>query len=137
MSGRRRSVGGLLAAFAVVAMLAACEHGPAYGPPPTDVAALVIANTNLKFEPSQIAVHVGDTVEWRNQSPFSHSVTDDPAWAHGEGDAILPPGAAPFNSGLIPKGEVFRHAFTVPGTYRYFSIPFENFGMTGTVTVLP
>jgi len=138
-AGRAIRIGSFpaIAAAAALLVLAGCAEGPAYGPVPKDVAAVVIANTNLKFEPAVVTVHAGDTVEWRNQSLFNHSVTDDPAWAHGEGDAMLPAGAAPFNSGLIGHGQVFRYTFTVPGTYHYFCIPHENFAMLGTVVVEP
>jgi plastocyanin len=50
-------------------------------------------------------------------------------------DALLPKGAKPFNSGFLKAGQVYRHRFTVPGTYRYFCLLHEAAGMVGTVVV--
>jgi plastocyanin len=47
----------------------------------------------------------------------------------------LPPGVAGFDSGLIAEGDSFSRKFDKPGTYRYFCIPHEGAGMTGTVVV--
>lgn len=97
-----------------------------------------IGMTNtLKFTPHQVTVHVGDTVVWHNGSALSHTVTDVPKLASQAGDATLPKGAKPFNSGYINPGQSYSHTFTVPGTYHYFCIPHEATGMTGVVIVKP
>ena len=95
-----------------------------------------------RFTPSQITVKVDTTVTFRNEADDAHTVTayeDD-----------LPAGAGYFSSGtfgseaeardglsesLIKKDEVFEWTFTEPGTYRYFCIPHEADGMTGTIVV--
>jgi plastocyanin len=37
----------------------------------------------------------------------------------------------------VSPGEVYRHMFTIPGTYRYFCMPHESSGMLGQVVVEP
>lgn len=118
--------------------LGACGiTGPAYGPESPEVAQIVEMTIGLDFIPVRIAVYEGDVVEWRNTSPFTHTVTADPALAENPENVRLPPGAAPFHSGNVPPGEIFRHTFTVSGTYRYFCVPHQGSGMVGTVLVSP
>ena len=125
-------------AFAVVAAmtaLAACsETGPAFGPPTANTAGTVIM-TGLRFHPETTYVKVGDTVEWRNQSSFTHSVNANPV--RFPDNVSIPAGAAPFDSGRLPPGAVYRHTFDVPGTYNYVCLPHVDFGMAGTVVVQP
>lgn len=91
----------------------------------------------LKFTPQTVTVHVGDTVVWHNGSALTHTVTDVPKLASKQGDATLPKGAKPFNSGYLNPGQSYSHTFTVPGTYHYFCIPHEATGMVGVVIVNP
>jgi plastocyanin len=115
--------------------LAACsETGPAYGPPTANARATIIM-TGLHFYPETTHVKIGDIVEWRNQSSFTHSVNADPA--RFPNDVSIPAGAAPFDSGRIPSGAIYSHTFTVPGTYRYVCLPHVDFSMAGTVVVEP
>ncbi|RME57663.1 MAG: halocyanin, partial [Candidatus Dadabacteria bacterium] len=74
-------------------------------------------------------------VEWTNTSPIVHTVTADPKKATLEDSTKLPKGAKPFNSGNLEPNAVFRHTFTVPGTYRYFCIPHEAAMMRGEIVV--
>ena len=105
-------------------LLAACGWGgPAYAPPAED-AAVVEMSTWLSFDPATIAVKAGDTVEWRNTSPFTHSVTSTSA-------------IETFDSGPVKPGQVFRHTFTQAGTYPYVCKPHEEHDMRGTVVVEP
>jgi len=123
------------AMIVALSALAACsETGPAYGPPSANARASIIMS-GLHFQPDTTYVKVGDTVEWRNQSSFTHSVNADPA--RFPEDVSLPAGAAPFDSGRIPPGGIYSHAFTAPGTYKYVCLPHVDFGMTGTVVVEP
>jgi plastocyanin len=125
-------MGGMLAAL----LLAGCGlTGPAHGPAPTDAAAVVEMTNGLAFSPDRIVIPAGGTVEWRNISLFEHTVTADPAMAAVASHVLLPSGAAPFSSGAIPAGEVYRHTFEVPGTYRYVCGPHEDEAMTGTLIV--
>lgn len=119
-------------------LLGACgTGGPAYAPPGADVAATVKMTTALSFSPDRVTVRVGDIVEWRNRSLFTHTVTADPAKAADPAHVALPPGATAFESGPVPAGQIFRHRFTVPGTYKYVCLPHEGFGMRGTIVVEP
>ena len=125
-------------AFASVFGLAACgRSGPAYRTKTPGDATVVTMHIKLKFNPANIAVQVGDTVEWRNRSLFTHTVTADKSLAKNPEHVVLPVGAEPFDSGDIPPGEVFRHTFTVAGEYAYFCIPHERHNMLGKVTVNP
>jgi plastocyanin len=87
------------------------------------------------YRPSTVEVLVGQTVEWQNDGQVSHSVTDDPARANQPGDALLPAGVKPFNSGNVMPGGRFRHAFMQPGRYRYFCLTHEGDKMVGEVIV--
>lgn len=121
---------------AVLPSLGACGlGGPAYGPA-SDAAAVVDMRDSLAFEPDAVRIKVGETVEWRNRSVYTHSVTDDPARAKDAVDAQLPEGAEPFSASVAP-GQVYHHSFTVPGTYRYFCTAHEDWGMHGQVIVAP
>jgi plastocyanin len=110
--------------------------GPAHGPASPDAGAAVHMGF-ASFSPETVNIHLGQTVEWQNTSLITHSVTDDPRLARDPRDAIVPPGAATFNSGDIPAGQVFSYKFTVAGTYKYFCTHHESDGMTGTVVVAP
>ena len=125
-------------AFASVFGLAACgRSGPAYRTKTPGEATVVTMHIKLKFSPANITVQVGDTVEWRNKSLFTHTVTADKSLAKNPEHVVLPVGAEPFDSGDIPPGEVFRHTFTVSGEYAYFCIPHERHNMLGRVMVNP
>jgi plastocyanin len=92
---------------------------------------------DLTFEPARFIVQAGDTVEWKNTSGQAHTVTADARRAAEGKDVVLPPGAAPFDSGRIAPGSSYRHTFTAPGTYRYICVPHADFGMTGELVVRP
>jgi len=131
-----RAAHGAVHALAVVILGAAGLVLAAPGQ--ADAATVTVGMTNtLKFTPQTLTVHVGDTVLWKNGSALSHTVTDVPKLASKAGDATLPKGAKPFNSGYIDPGQSYSHTFTVPGTYHYFCIPHEATGMTGVVIVKP
>jgi plastocyanin len=89
------------------------------------------------YRPSSIQISAGQTIEWENDGQVSHSVTDDPARADQPGDALLPLGVTPFNSGSVMPGGNFRHTFTKPGRYRYFCLTHEADRMIGEVIVQP
>jgi plastocyanin len=108
--------------------------GPAYAPPAARAAATVDMGF-MSFEPSVVTIRAGEAVEWRNTSPITHTVTDDPKQAKKAGDAVLPRGAATIYSNDIAAGQTYLHTFTVPGTYHYFCEHHETHGMVGTVIV--
>jgi len=103
-----------------------------------------VGMTAVAFDPPQVEVEAGETVEWYNSSSRAHTVT-------ASEDAI-PEGAAYFASGgfdsesaareawrdgegAIDSGERYSHAFEVPGSYEYVCIPHEQAGMRGRVVV--
>ena len=124
---------GLLA----LASLAGCGlGGRAHGPPSPNASAVVDMGF-ASFQPERVHIRAGQSVEWRNTSVITHSVTDDGRLASKPQDAAVPTGATPFRSGDIHAGDVFSTAFPLPGTYKYFCTHHEGDGMVGTVVVEP
>jgi plastocyanin len=123
------------AAFAVLFVASCGLSGPAHKEPPKGPA--VVDLGFMVFKPVNLTVHRGETVEFRNTSLITHTVTDEPAKAEYKQFAGLPAGAAPFDSGKIKAGAVYNHTFTVPGVYKYYCEIHDKHGMAGTVTVLP
>jgi plastocyanin len=117
--------------------LTACGlGGAAYQSSPNGDAAVVEMTNTWSFVPDDLTVRVGQTVEWRNRSIFTHTVTDDRETAEDPADAVLPAGAETFSFEIAP-GEIHRRVFHVPGTYRYFCEPHEGFDMVGRLVVEP
>lgn len=92
----------------------------------------------FRFDPERVEISVGDTVEWTARTE-GHNVSAYPDAAR---QVQLPDGAEPFASypegesyRIIPVGEAYRHAFTVPGEYVYVCVPHVGEGMIGTVVV--
>ncbi len=95
----------------------------------------VTMSADLRFVPDTVEVQVGDTVVWTNTSQEVHTVTAHPERVRDPDQVTLPEGAAPFDSGNMFEGDVFRHVFTVPGTYAYVCVPHDLAGMVGVVVV--
>jgi plastocyanin len=134
--------GQTISAQSLQAALAAPNHVTAGG---GDAAVFV-----ARFQPSTIAVSVGQTVTWTNPDSFTpHTVTfgnvaGAPQNASGTdrpGHATISanPPAPGVNSGFIgagrPLGTDFSVTFTTPGTYQYICLLHVDLGMTGSVTV--
>src|ERR1700740_1258444 len=83
------------------------------------------------FQPAQVTIKVGETVEWQNVGNEVHHATSDPSLAIKGADVTDPPGAKPFDSGFLKPGQSFSLTFSVPGTYRYTCVVHEAKGMTG------
>lgn len=123
------------AAAAVLALAAIPLSGAARqaaGP-----AAVVDMTFGLKFAPAEVRIRAGQSVEWRNKSFLTHTVTFDPAQAQDPSRVSLPQGVEPFDSGEVAPGATWRHTFTRPGTYRYFCKPHEDHAAGGVVVVAP
>jgi plastocyanin len=117
------------------APLSACgAFGPAHRAE-RQAGVAAVEMSGFSFAPAEIQIRVGETVEWRNVSFFTHTVTCDRSKAADPAHIALPQGASPFDSGRIPAGELWRRTFTAPGTYRYVCLPHEDEGMLGTVIV--
>ncbi len=97
----------------------------------------VLLTDDLRFVPDTLRVPAGTTVLWRNTGTMIHTVTADPAAVRNPDRISLPPGAEPFDSGILRGGESFRHTFTVSGTYVYECSPHEMVGMRGVIIVTP
>jgi plastocyanin len=111
--------------------------GTALGAQPATGGLEVTMTDNLRYLPEVLQVRVGDTVVWRNTSNLVHTVTADPARVRDPAMVSLPAGAAPFDSGSMQEGDIFRHTFTVPGTYTYLCAPHDRMGMVGRIVVMP
>lgn len=118
----------------VIVLLAGCAPG---GPARGDV-----AMQDHDFVPDRLTIQAGQMVTWVNDSTQMHTVTayqdSLPAGAAYFASGDLPSERAArdeLSAGLIGPGESFSVTFDVPGTYRYFCIPHEAQGMTGTVVV--
>ena len=81
-------------------------------------AATAVAVVDVAFEPEDMRIPVGTTVDWTNEDPFAHTVTAND-------------GA--FDSGTIDAGQTFSQLFDEPGTFDYFCDIHPS--MTGRVTV--
>ena len=127
-----------------VGLASASYHSEAYGGGTTDkakrtssdVAVVIELTPRLQFIPAKLTVTVGDTVQWRNVSPFGHTVTADASRATYPSNVALPDGVKPFDLSLR-GGQSVRYTFDKPGVYRYICLPHEGAGMLGTVEVKP
>jgi plastocyanin len=81
------------------------------------ISAGVVAVDNA-FQPSEVVVEVGGTVQWTNAGSAPHTITAD---------------TRGFDSGLVPPGGEYVRTFTQPGTFTYQCILHP--GMVGTVRV--
>ncbi|MFC4549774.1 MULTISPECIES: plastocyanin/azurin family copper-binding protein [Halorussus] len=83
----------------------------------------------LTFEPAELTVTSGTTVEWVWESD-SHNVVveSQPEGANWEGT----PGPS---SKMYDQGYEYTHTFDVPGTYEFFCQAHKAAGMRGTITV--
>lgn len=66
---------------------------------------------NFQYQPTQLSVKPGETVTFRNEDIYDHTVTAD------DGS---------FNSGNIPGGKTWTLKITQPGTIGYHCIPHPN-----------
>ena len=97
--------------------------------------AVTVQMDGEQFEPRQVSISAGQTVQWKNNSGDPHTVTVVPDKALVPADVALPANAQPFDSGTIASGMTFAHTFTTPGTYRYYCTLHEGNGMVGEVVV--
>jgi plastocyanin len=95
-----------------------------------------------RFSPSTIEVTVGEQITFENDSSESHTVTAFEESLPDGADYFASGGAATedeardnVGDGLIDGGDTFTLTLDEPGTYKYFCIPHESQGMTGTIVV--
>lgn len=118
------------AAIGVVPLLTACAGAAA------KERVLITMTHDNRYAPSGITIPVGTTVVWQNMGIGAHTTTCDPALAANAADVVLPPGAAPWDSGDLFPGQSWQQTFTAPGTYLYFCRYHEIEGMLGTIAVV-
>lgn len=138
--GRRRLIATIGAVGLTGCVGGADEEREADRPDP-DV--LVRITDEYTFDPDVVEVDVGETVTWRNTWSRIQTVTayedEIPTQTEyfasgGSGREVTARILYPLVGGLS-QGEKYSNTFEVPGTYRYFSIPSEGRGMSGTVIV--
>ena len=95
----------------------------------------ILMTDDMRFEPENPVVAVGDTVVWINVGVLPHTTTDEPGRAGVPEHNLLPAGAAPWDSGLMEGQKEFRAVFDRPGEYTYLCTLHEVMGMVGRVTV--
>ena len=78
-----------------------------------------VALDGSRFDPDEVTVEQGASVEWTNEDDRAHTVTAD--------DEL-------FDSGAVEPGESFLFTFETPGTYVY-GCSLHPGGMGGRVTV--
>ncbi|HSP45687.1 MAG TPA: cupredoxin family copper-binding protein [Chthoniobacterales bacterium] len=71
-------------------------------PQPGAARVVQIAIRNMKFDPPRMEVHLGDTVEWKNDDITPHTAT-----------------SAGFDSGSIDPDKSWRQTFTKAGQFAY------------------
>lgn len=111
-------------------------------PTPAPEAHVVEMTDDLVYEPDAMTIAAGDRIVWRNVGSAAHTVT---AYDDGvpEGAEYVSSGGFEsesaardgFPEGGIASEETFAHTFETAGEYRYFCIPHEQIGMTGSVPV--
>lgn len=109
-----------------VVVLSGCAAKPA--PPPASTGTVEVSMKNLKFDPMEVTIKVGSTVQWMNNDSMSHDVT-------GENMAWQSTGGA---GGMKPH-DVFNKTFDAAGTYKFYCTLHSGGpgnGMSGTVTVV-
>src|SRR5690348_14652506 len=102
----------ILAAVAAV-LSAVCVR--AQDAQPGGAANHIVIIRQVHFNPPQMAVKAGETVEWNNEDIFSHTVTAD------DGS---------FDSGLIDPGHSWQRTFQTTQTLAYHCGPHPNMKAT-------
>jgi len=79
------------------------------------------------FQPQNLNVSRGTTVQWDQRGFVQHTVTN--------GVVGQPKAGNEFDSGLLNPGQNFRFTFRQAGTVQYFCKIHGSMGMIGTITV--
>jgi plastocyanin len=78
------------------------------------------------FDPIELDMNAGDTVDWYQNDITEHTVTSDDF----QDDGVTPV----FNSGEMEMEDHYFRQFDTPGTYTYYCI-IHGHGMSGTIVV--
>jgi amicyanin len=79
----------------------------------------IVLIEGFKYEPQDLTIPVGETVNWINKDSVGHTVTSD------EGEEL--------NSNLLAQDEIYEHTFNQAGEYPYYCVPHPF--MTGKIIV--
>jgi plastocyanin len=79
----------------------------------------IVSIVDFGYMPSQVRIHAGQTVAWRNDGRESHDVTGTDDW----------------HSGPIEAPVTYRHTFGFTGTFSYRCS--VHLDMQGTIVVVP
>jgi plastocyanin len=85
------------------------------------------ATPELAFDPLEITVKVGTTVQWTNKDLIAHDITS------GLSDGVQGEPDGKFQSGFMNEGDVWTYTFTEVGEFPYYCSPHP--WMIGKVTV--
>lgn len=87
------------------------------------VGAALVNITNSRFDPTEVEIEVGESVSFRNNDGFNHTITskDDSPFA--------------YDSGNLGESATYVQAYGEPGTFNFFCQIHPT--MRGTVTVNP
>ncbi len=77
--------------------------------PPAHVRIVDFGPRLSRFAPQEVRVHRGQWVVWTSYSRHPHTVTGQPPF-HG---------SPPWGSGILHRGQSYRHRFIHRGVYRY------------------
>ncbi len=86
---------------------------------PANSGTRVVVIKQMHFDPQTVSVKVGDTVQWKNEDIFTHTVTAN----NGS-----------FDSGPVAPGQSWTRTFKVPGIFGYHCRPHPN--MTAQLSVV-
>jgi plastocyanin len=89
----------------------------------------------LSFEPAELHVPAGSTVEWVDDNPITHTVTSGSYEVGADGLRTSEQADGTFDGDLAAEGDSFLHTFDAPGTYTYFCSIHK--GMNATLVVDP
>ncbi|HEX9376800.1 MAG TPA: plastocyanin/azurin family copper-binding protein [Actinomycetota bacterium] len=103
-----------------VVVLAAGVLAVATGWPAWASTSNVEMTSTLKFDPTPISVAIGDTVQWNNDSGFTHTATSNAGW---------------FNTGDVTTGNFKTKLFLFGGAFKYHCKYHGSQGMVGSVKV--
>lgn len=128
-----------LSSLGWILVLAACggeeELAEDAAPRPGEHLVIIQMTDEMRFVPEHAVVSVGDTVVWVNEGQMPHTSTDKPGTAAVPEHNVLPPGAEPWDSGVLDPGQRYRHVAAAPGEYTYLCFLHEAAGMVGRLTV--
>lgn len=83
-----------------------------------------------RYDPDELHVPSGSTVEWVNEDDLIHTVTSGKNTGYGLFEHVQD---GIFDSGSLEGGESFTFHFTEPGRYEYFCVPHP--WMSGVIVV--